>query len=136
MNQAMGCDVIGGPAPAGFDGNIEGHLNVVFDIAERHDARIDIHLHDPGTLGAFEIGRIADHTRALGMEGRVTISHAYCLGDLPLDQVRRVADILAGRASLLSPMLPVQEPFHRRACCVMSRFYDPQRRRVHQVRFF
>jgi len=97
MNQAMamGCDVVGGLDPAGFDGNIEGHLNAVFDMAERHDARIDIHLHDPGTLGAFEIECIADHTRAMGMEGRVTISHAYCLGDLPLDQVRRVADILA-----------------------------------------
>lgn len=97
MNQAMsmGCDVVGGLDPAGFDGNIAGHLKVVFDMAERHDARIDIHLHDPGTLGVFEIKCVADHTRAMGMEGRVTISHAYCLGDLPLDQVRRVADTLA-----------------------------------------
>ena len=92
---AMGCDTVGGLDPAGFDGNIEGHLDVVFGLADRHDAGIDIHLHDPGTLGAFEIERIAERTRALSMEGRVTISHAYCLGDLELDQVRRIADNLA-----------------------------------------
>jgi cytosine deaminase len=92
---AMGCDTVGGLDPAGFDGDIEGHLDVVFGLAERHDAGIDIHLHDPGTLGAFEIERIAERTRALGMEGQVTISHAYCLGDLELDEVRRIADNLA-----------------------------------------
>lgn len=92
---AMGCDLVGGLDPAGFDGNTEEHLDVVFGLAERHGAGIDIHLHDPGTLGAFEIECIAERTRALGMEGRVTISHAYCLGDLAADHVCRLADILA-----------------------------------------
>jgi len=92
---AMGCDRVGGLDPAGFDGDIEKHLDVVFGLAERHGAGIDIHLHDPGTLGAFEIRRIAERTRALGMEGQVSISHAYCLGQLPPDEVRPIADTLA-----------------------------------------
>lgn len=92
---AMGCDLVGGLDPAGVDGNIEEHLNVVFGLADRHDAGIDIHLHDPGTLGAFELERISERTHALGMGGRVSVSHAYCLGELPADQVRSIADKLA-----------------------------------------
>lgn len=90
-----GADLIGGLDPAGFDGDIAGHLNVVFDIAERHGAGIDIHLHDGGLLGVFEIEEIAKRTKALGLGGKVTISHAYALGEVPRDVVQRVARNLA-----------------------------------------
>jgi cytosine deaminase len=92
---AAGAGVVGGLDPAGFDGSIDGHLDVVFGLAERHGAKIDIHLHDAGMLGIFELEQIASRTRALGLGGRVVVSHAYALGDVPLDTVRRTAAALA-----------------------------------------
>lgn len=90
-----GADLIGGLDPAGYDGDITGHLDVVFGIAERHGAGIDIHLHDGDLLGVFEIDEIARRTKALGLGGKVTISHAYALGQVNHDIVRRTAANLA-----------------------------------------
>jgi cytosine deaminase len=92
---AAGAGVVGGLDPAGFDGSIDGHLDVVFGLAERRGAKVDIHLHDPGMLGIFELEQIAARTRALGLAGRVAVSHAYALGDVPLDTLRRTAARLA-----------------------------------------
>jgi cytosine deaminase len=46
-------------------------------------------------MGVFSIEEIAARTSALGMQGKVVISHAYGLGDVPADTVRRTADLLA-----------------------------------------
>lgn len=77
---ADGVEVVGGIDPAGMDGDPVRHLDVVFGLAEEHGARIDIHLHDGGTLGTWQLGLVCDRTTALGLEGRVTVSHAYGLG--------------------------------------------------------
>jgi cytosine deaminase len=92
---AMGCDLVGGLDPASFDRDIERHLDVVFGIAERRGVDVDIHLHDGGTLGAFEIEQIAARTDALGMGGHVAVSHAYGLGDIPADAQKKIAATLA-----------------------------------------
>jgi cytosine deaminase len=90
-----GADVIGGLDPASFDRDVKGHLDVVFGIAEKRGVGVDIHLHEPNMMGVFSIEEIAARTRALGMQGKVAISHAYGLGDVPAETVRRVADMLA-----------------------------------------
>jgi len=82
-----GADLIGGIDPAGLDGDPKGHLDVVFGIAARHGAGVDIHLHDPGALGALQVRLIVERTRALGLAGKVSISHAFCLG--MVDEVER-----------------------------------------------
>lgn len=92
---AMGADVVGGLDPASFDRDLNGHLDVIFDIAERRGVDIDIHLHDGGTLGQFTIEEICARTRSRSMEGHVAISHAYGLGDLPLEAARRAGSLLA-----------------------------------------
>jgi cytosine/creatinine deaminase len=91
----LGVDVIGGLDPAGIDGDIEEHLKVVFGLAERHGCRIDIHLHDPGTLGAFELRRIATRTQALGLQGRVAVSHAFALGMIDREELEMTARALS-----------------------------------------
>ena len=91
----LGADVVGGLDPANFDRDVEGHLNVVFGIAEKRGVDVDIHLHDFGTLGIFELEQIADRTTSLGMGGHVAVSHAYALGDVGADMARRTADLLA-----------------------------------------
>ncbi|HZU63259.1 MAG TPA: amidohydrolase [Novosphingobium sp.] len=92
---ALGVEVVGGLDPAGIDGDIEAHLGTVFGLAEKHGRRVDIHLHDPGTLGAFELRRIAAHTRARGMAGQVAVSHAFALGMLAPEEAAATADALA-----------------------------------------
>ena len=92
---AAGADLVGGLDPAGIDGDVGGHLDAVFAIADRHGAGIDIHLHDPGPLGAFELRDIAARTLAAGLGGRVAVSHAYALGAIDEADFGRTAAALA-----------------------------------------
>lgn len=82
LEQAVrdGAEVIGGLDPVGVDHDPKGQLDGIFDIAGRHGCGVDIHLHDRGDLGAVTIEMIAERTRALGLAGKVAISHAFCLG--------------------------------------------------------
>jgi len=82
MDQAMtmGADVVGGLDPCGVDRDPKGHLDFIFNLAEKHGKPIDIHLHEPGEMGAFSMEMILDRTEALSMAGQVTVSHAFCLG--------------------------------------------------------
>lgn len=77
---AQGADLVGGLDPAGMDRDPKGHLDAVFALAEKHGKGVDIHLHEAGTLGAFSLELIMERTRALGMQGKVAVSHAFCLG--------------------------------------------------------
>ncbi len=75
-----GADLVGGIDPSVIERDPAGHVDGIFAIAERHGVGIDLHLHEPGALGGFAIELIADRTRALGLQGKVTVSHAFCLG--------------------------------------------------------
>lgn len=107
----LGANLVGGLDPASFDRDVEKHLDVVFGVANKHGVDVDIHLHDMGTLGAFEIEQIAARTRALGMEGHVAISHAYGLGDISADQLKTAADTLARSGVAIMTNAPGARPF-------------------------
>ncbi|WGD49217.1 amidohydrolase family protein [Bradyrhizobium sp. CB1650] len=107
----LGANVVGGLDPASFDRDVEKHLDVVFGVAGKHGVDVDIHLHDSGTLGAFEIEQIAARTRALGMEGHVAISHAYGLGDITPDHLKKIADTLARSGVAIMTNAPGARPF-------------------------
>lgn len=92
---AAGATIVGGLDPAGFDRDLDGVLDELFELATDHDAGIDIHLHDPGELGIYEIERIVDRTVDAGWGGRVTISHAWALADVSADRARVVAERMA-----------------------------------------
>ncbi|MGP3910970.1 amidohydrolase [Nonomuraea sp. 10N515B] len=77
-----GVEAVGGLDPAGIDRDPVRHLDVIFGLAERYGAHVDIHLHDGGSLGGWELELITERTKALGLGGRVTVSHAYALGQL------------------------------------------------------
>ncbi|WP_262027376.1 amidohydrolase family protein [Microvirga sp. Mcv34] len=91
----LGAQVVGGLDPAGIDRDPKGHLDVVFDLAERYAVPVDIHLHEPAELGAFSMELIIERTKALGMQRKVTISHAFCLGMTDQDYVSALIDSLA-----------------------------------------
>ncbi|WP_201404516.1 amidohydrolase family protein [Kaistia sp. 32K] len=90
-----GADLVGGLDPAGIDQDVTGHLDAIFAIAERHGVGLDIHLHDPGPLGAFELRQIAARTIALGLQGKVAVSHAFALGQIDDFEFGRTAEALA-----------------------------------------
>jgi cytosine/adenosine deaminase-related metal-dependent hydrolase len=96
LDQAVleGAQVIGGLDPIGVDNDPKGQLNAIFAIAERRGCGIDIHLHDRGETGATTIATIAERTQALGLKGRVAISHAFCLGTLEPARLEQMIRLL------------------------------------------
>lgn len=77
---AMGADVVGGLDPSSMDRDPKGSLDAIFRLAGKHGKPVDIHLHEYGELGAFTLEEIIARTEALGMQGRVGVSHCFCLG--------------------------------------------------------
>ncbi len=77
---AMGADVVGGLDPSSMDRDPKASLDAIFRLAEKHGKPIDIHLHEYGELGAFTLEEIITRTRAHGMQGKVGVSHCFCLG--------------------------------------------------------
>ena len=73
--------MVGGLDPCAIDRDPVRSLDALFALAERHGKPIDIHLHEPGEMGAFSLDLILDRTAALGMQGKVVVSHGFCLGD-------------------------------------------------------
>ena len=90
-----GVKTVGGIDPAGMDGDPVRHLDVVFDLAARYRARVDIHLHDGGSLGEWELDLIAERTRATDLAGYVTVSHAYGFSSADRASQDRLIDQLA-----------------------------------------
>ncbi len=76
-----GADVVGGIDPCTLDRDPVRHLDIVFGLAEKYQLPVDIHLHEPADLGRFSVDLIIERTKALGMQGRVLISHGYGLWD-------------------------------------------------------
>ncbi|WP_033375347.1 amidohydrolase family protein [Leeia oryzae] len=116
---AMGVDVLGGLDPCGIDKDPIAHLTSIFELARDMDCGVDIHLHDGGELGLWEIERIIDFTERYQRQGRVMISHAFCLGMKPWPVIAPLAARLAANGvSILSsapadieipPFLPLQQ---------------------------
>lgn len=92
---ANGADLVGGLDPSGIDRDPKGHLDAVFAVAEKRGVGVDIHLHDGGRLGSWELRLIAERTAALGLGGRVAVSHAYCLGELDDGDFAATSEALA-----------------------------------------
>lgn len=90
-----GADLVGGIDPSVIERDPAGHIDGIFAMADRHGVGIDIHLHEPNALGGFAIELIADRTRALGLQGKVTVSHAFCLGMVEQPYFEELAGRLA-----------------------------------------
>jgi cytosine/adenosine deaminase-related metal-dependent hydrolase len=103
---AAGADVLGALDPALIDGDPVASLNATFELAQRHRKPIDIHLHEPGEVGAFTLKLLLDRVQALGMQGQVVVSHGFCLGALP----PRERDVLLERIAQLRVALLTTAP--------------------------
>lgn len=109
-----GVELIGGIDPVGIEGDMDGHLDLIFALAEKHGVGIDIHLHDPGHKGALELRAIAERAEALGMQGKVTVSHAFALAtiddrtlDLTIGELRDADVAILTSAPGTGALIPV-----------------------------
>lgn len=112
----QGAEVIGGIDPGSLDGDIQTHINQVFDIAQEFDVDVDFHLHDPGHLGTFTLRCIAEKTVATGYQGRVLIGHVFCLGEvgdgeaeLTIDTLKEAEISIVSAPQSSKPLPPVDK---------------------------
>ncbi|WMD18236.1 amidohydrolase family protein [Achromobacter seleniivolatilans] len=103
----MGADVLGGLDPSAIDRDPARSLDVLFGLASKHGKPVDIHLHEPGELGAFTLDLILDRTQALAMKGQVVVSHAFCLGGV---DAKRLDGLLKRLAALDVAVLTTAPP--------------------------
>lgn len=105
---AEGATNIGGIDPGSIDRDPVGQLDGLFDIAVRRDVGIDIHLHDGGNLGSFQFELIIDRTRRAGLQGKVTISHGFALGEAPAALQEQLLNELAENGITMATVAPVR----------------------------
>ena len=112
MDAAMrtGVEVVGGLDPCAVDRDPKGHLDAVFGLCQRYGKPLDIHLHEPGEMGAFSMDLICERTRALGMRGKVTVSHAFCLGTPDAALVDPLIEQLAALDIAIMTTAPASRP--------------------------
>lgn len=112
---AMGADLVGGIDPCEIDRDPVRHLDSVFALAQKHSVGVDVHLHERGSLGLFSLALLCDRVEALGMQGRATVSHAFCLAD-DTPQAHAAIDRLAAldvAVTTIAPAGNLDLPLHR-----------------------
>ncbi|WP_066299952.1 amidohydrolase family protein [Bacillus sp. FJAT-29937] len=105
-----GATLVGGVDPATVDRNIEKSLYTIFEIAVENNKGVDIHLHDPDTLGVFTFERMARYTKEAGLKGNATISHGHALGDLQGEVLTEIAEKLKDQEIDITSTIPVNRP--------------------------
>lgn len=106
----LGVENVGGLDPCGIDNDPIRHLEAVFGLARKYDRGVDIHLHDKGELGLWQIERIVDFTVSHGRQGRTVISHAYCLGQAAPSRLEKIAARLAQAGISIMTTAPADTP--------------------------
>lgn len=101
-----GASLVGGLDPLQYDRDPVKHLDIVFSLAEKHGKGADIHLHEGGSAGAYSFEEIAHRTIALGLQGAVTISHAFALNTNSESEVARLVELVAEAGISLTTVAP------------------------------
>ncbi|RWZ77536.1 cytosine deaminase [Streptomyces albidoflavus] len=99
-------DRIGGIDPIGFDEALDEQIDVVFGIADRHGVGVDIHLHERAATGLKSLRAIIARTRSLSLQGKVTVSHVFCVPGLPERELDQLASELADAGISLTTVAP------------------------------
>jgi cytosine deaminase len=105
-----GAEHIGGLDPASIDRDPVGQLDAIFAVAADTGAGVDIHLHDPAELGAFQFDLILDRTEALGLAGRVNIAHGFALAQVDSGRRRDLLQRMAALDVTMTTVAPLRLP--------------------------
>ncbi|WP_455853420.1 amidohydrolase [Pantoea endophytica] len=105
---ALGCQWTGGLDPAKVDGDMQRSLDAMLTLAHDSGTGVDIHLHEAASTGIPCIHHLLnalEYTPEL--QGRVTISHAYCLAQISDVEVQALGERMAALGVSLSSGLPL-----------------------------
>lgn len=107
----LGVDYIGGLDPAAIDRDPVGQLDILFDIAADYGCGIDIHLHETGSLGQFDLELIMDRVERYSLVGKVNLAHGFVVPEMPtaqrIDTLARMAE-LGITATTVAPVRATQ----------------------------
>lgn len=108
LQQALqiGATHIGGLDPATVDQDINRSLETMVRLAHEADKGIDIHLHDGGTLGEYEIHRLMDYLEHYKFKNEVTISHAFALADISAASLEKLMHRMKAHAINIATTVP------------------------------
>lgn len=109
MRQAMaeGATHVGGLDPHTVDEHIEKSLNAMVELAVQYQAGIDIHLHDSGEPGKQTLLQLADLTEEAGLQGKVTVSHAFWFARAEQQEAEDMAKRLASLGMSVASTVPI-----------------------------
>jgi cytosine/adenosine deaminase-related metal-dependent hydrolase len=102
-----GCRLVGGVDPHTVDGEMEKSLQTMMELAVEADADVDLHLHDGGRVGLDTIRRLAQLTEEAGWRGRVSVSHAFALGEMEGREADELAQLLAENGMTIITSVPL-----------------------------
>ena len=113
VRQALkeGAGLVGGVDPATVDGNMKKSVDAMVELAVEGQAGIDLHLHDGFEVGIETMEYLAKLTKEAKLEGQVSISHAFALGDVSVEQVRHTGAILADAGIRIISSVPMRRAF-------------------------
>ncbi|UPK47542.1 amidohydrolase family protein [Paenibacillus pabuli] len=109
MRQAMaeGATHVGGLDPHTVDEHIEKSLNAMVELAVQYQAGIDIHLHDSGEPGKQTLLQLADLTEEAGLQGKVTVSHAFWFARAEQQEAENMAKCMASLGMSVASTVPI-----------------------------
>jgi cytosine/creatinine deaminase len=105
-----GAEHIGGLDPAGIDRDPVGQIDAILGLAAEEGVGVDIHLHDPAELGAFQVELIVERTADLGLGGRVTIAHGFAIAQLPEGPRRELLARMGEAGVSMTTVAPLRLP--------------------------
>lgn len=98
---------LGGLDPASIDRDPVGQLDALCEIASRRGVGIDAHIHDRGDLGAFTYELLLERVVRHDLQGRVTVSHGFALGELAGQRQDTMVDQLGDAGVSWATVAPV-----------------------------
>ncbi|RXR26188.1 cytosine deaminase [Oerskovia turbata] len=104
---AAGAEHIGGLDPASIDRDPVTQLDGLFEIAERRGVGVDVHLHDGGELGAFQIELMIERTIRAGLQGKVNVAHGFAVGQLPPTRMADLVEAMGDAGISMTTVAPV-----------------------------
>lgn len=104
---AEGATLVGGVDPFTVDGNIEKSLQTMVELAVMNKAGIDLHLHDRNEAGKQTLLQLADLTEEAGLQGKVTVSHAFWFASASKQESEEVAERMSSLGMSIASTVPI-----------------------------
>lgn len=104
---AEGATHVGGVDPFSVDGDIEKSLQTIVELAVLNNAGIDIHLHDRNEAGKQALMRLVDLTEEAGLQGKVTVSHAFWFAGAQPQEAEEVAKRMGSLGMSVASTVPI-----------------------------